>query len=90
MIFYARGNLIRCLKSKTVESAHQENETPFPLLRAGSGHETIVQVKMEERRWVGEKVGPCVVIRLISENKENRINPRFFEEYNSALDQAEK
>ena len=45
---------------------------------------------MEERRCVVEKVGPCVVIRLISENKENRINPRFFEEYNSALDQAEK
>ena len=50
----------------------------------------LVQVKMEERRCVVEKVGPCVVIRLISENKENRINPRFFEEYNSALDQAEK
>ena len=37
-----------------------------------------------------EKIGPCVVIRLISENKENRLNPRFFQEYNQALDQAER
>ena len=37
-----------------------------------------------------EKVGPCVVVRLVSENKENRINPEFFDEYNRALDEAEK
>ena len=42
VIFHARSkycNLIRCLQSKTVESAQPPD--PFPHLRAGSGHETI-------------------------------------------------
>lgn len=41
-------------------------------------------------RCVIDKLGPCVVVRLVSENKENRLNPEFLQEYNKALDQVER
>lgn len=42
------------------------------------------------KRCVIDKLGPCVVVRLVSENKENRLNPEFLQEYNKALDQVER
>ena len=41
-------------------------------------------------RCVVEKVDQCVVIRLVSENKENRLNPEFIRDFNKALDEAER
>ena len=37
-----------------------------------------------------EKADKCVVIELVSENKENRLDPEFLGEFNRALDQAER
>lgn len=42
------------------------------------------------RRCVVEKADKCVVIELVSENKENRLDPEFLGEFNRALDQAER
>ena len=46
--------------------------------------------EMASQRCVVKKVGKCVVVRLVSENRENRINPEFLVEFNRALDQAER
>ena len=42
------------------------------------------------KRCVVEKVEQCVVIRLVSENGENRLNPEFVEDFHRALDIAER
>ncbi|CAI8003590.1 Enoyl-CoA delta isomerase 1, peroxisomal, partial [Geodia barretti] len=41
------------------------------------------------RRCTVEKVDQCVVVRLVSENKENRVNPEFLDAFHKALDQVE-
>ena len=41
-------------------------------------------------RCVVEKVDQCVVVRLVSENKENRLNPEFIQDFNKALDEVER
>ena len=42
------------------------------------------------RRCIVEKVDQCVVVRLVSENKENRVNPEFLDAFHKALDQVER
>ena len=68
--------------------------TPIP---HGSGtvpaYELIINgeaAMAELKRCVIDKLGPCVVVRLVSENEENRLNPEFLQEYNKALDQVER
>ena len=42
------------------------------------------------KRCVIDKVDQCVVIRLVSENKENRLNFEFVQEFHKALDEVER
>ena len=42
------------------------------------------------KRCAVEKVGRCVVMELVSENKENRLDLEFLKDFNRALDQAER
>ena len=42
------------------------------------------------KRCVVEKVDQCVVVRLVSENKENRLNPEFVQDFHRALDETER
>ena len=42
------------------------------------------------RVCVVERVEQCVVIRLVSANKENRLSQGFIEDFHAALDQAER
>jgi enoyl-CoA hydratase/carnithine racemase len=41
------------------------------------------------KRCVVEKVDQCVVVRLVSENKEDRLNPEFVQDFHRALDETE-
>ena len=42
------------------------------------------------RRCTIEKVNQCVVVRLVSENKENRVNPEFLNDFHKILDEVER
>ena len=42
------------------------------------------------KRCVVDKVDQCVVIRLVSENKENRLNFEFVQDFHKALDEVER
>ena len=41
-------------------------------------------------KCVVEKVGQCVVVGLVSENKERRVNPELLQDVHKALDVVER